>query len=235
MWQRANSRVATDGNGYLYWQDSTKRVRIGATMATDDLSGCTVIVVSSPFVSIMIHVWERRGPGLEFITNPTGPGQRQADNDFFANARAQLQTELSNLFGSPSSPRAGIPNAANNWNGWLPKGYTTVSIVAPVWNPDYIGTPWANGVDPQLSGTPVYPAQVQGLKRLVEEYLPQSGPESNDGKVYQLGYRRRYHNDPDHKKDDRDVVVVNSVREGGKVYAVIYYDDIYSGTIAQLI
>lgn len=96
-------------------------------ISTSDLCGCTVFVVSSPFATLMLHVLERRafdfsyqGPG----STVGGVSQALMDAEFVAKGRELLMGML-RTFGP-------------TYREWFPLDKTSVAVVAPRANPDYL-------------------------------------------------------------------------------------------------
>ena len=100
-------------------------------MSTDDLCGCTVIVINSPFASIMLHVLERRATQDFQFQGPNSqtPSITQAlmDGEFVAKGRTLL-LDILRAFGT----------GALGYRQFFPIDQTTVTVVAPAANPDYM-------------------------------------------------------------------------------------------------
>ena len=90
-------------------------------MSTNDLSGCTVAVVSSPFAAIMIHVWERRAGRNDnntWLTDPYGPAQQAEDAEFISKGVELMTGMLAGMGGS----------VADGYNGFFPAESTSVLV-----------------------------------------------------------------------------------------------------------
>ncbi|KAF2193938.1 hypothetical protein K469DRAFT_187887 [Zopfia rhizophila CBS 207.26] len=81
MYNNAGLKVATDSSGVVFWNQSLIPEGINCT-ATNDLSGCTVGIISSHFATILVHVWERRVDNNLWFTVPNGPAQQAKDAKF---------------------------------------------------------------------------------------------------------------------------------------------------------
>lgn len=99
-------------------------------ISTQDLCGCTVFVISSPFATLMLHVLERRGDEFAF----QGPGstvgglsQAVMDGAFVGKGR-ELLIEAMRGFGTTIA----------SFREWFPLDKTTVAVVTPKANPDYL-------------------------------------------------------------------------------------------------
>lgn len=194
-------------------------------MSTHDLSGCTVLVISSPFVAFMVHVWERRDEAT-WLLEPFSAAQQQQDQEFVAQGLSLVDTLIAGL-------RPGA-NLANNYNGYFPRGSTTVHVIAPRANPDYDDpnsmfqglNPWYTHLEPQKL---IYPNQA---KVLLEQACDKFGIPRTAGHL--STYRRRYSNDVDHALDDRDKIVLAVYKHGEHHFVNMYWDDDKFQTITQL-
>lgn len=188
-------------------------------IATGDLSGCSVLIVASPFAIIMIHVWERRAnENAEWLLNPTGEAQQRMDAEFIAKGWELLRWALVPFGGSQ----------ANGYNGWFPRSSTVVQVIGPAANPDYIGSdttpnPWytaGNFFNPLGF---IYQPALNGLQMMaVNGLIP--------GRLFTQSrrdfYRRRYSNDIEHGMDDREFIVIKPmIMPNFEVWAITHFDD----------
>lgn len=212
--------MPTDGAYIIYWQAyaTTPEELI---IATNDLSGCTVIIVSSPHVVLMAHVWERRDEA-SWLVDPFGQGQQAKDAEFVAAGSTLLDTLIMEL---------GVgANAANNFNGWLPRDSTTIHIVAPAANPDYDNpsnpgdNPWYTILTQQNL---VYQDATTALLGMTSLKIG-----SLNGEI--LTYRRRWSNDADHGTDDRDKIAISPYIMDGHTFVNLMWDDNQLKPIAQI-
>lgn len=220
MYNEALVKVPTDGGYLIYWQlyaQSPEELII----ATNDLSGCTVIIVSSPHVALMAHVWERRDEAT-WLTDPFGPAQKAQDASFVTAGSILLDTLLGVLGG----------NALNGYGGWLPRDSTTVHIVAPAANPDYDtnnvpgrDNPWYT---PLTSQGLIYQDATHNLLSMTRQKIGCY----DRGEI--LTYRRRYSNDPDHGTDDRDKIAIVPYIMQGHTFVNLMWDDNNLKPIAQI-
>ncbi|RDL42510.1 uncharacterized protein BP5553_02489 [Venustampulla echinocandica] len=219
-YNQATAKVATDSGDAHIWSASGDIE--DQMIATGDLSGCTVLIVSSPFVTIMIHVWERRAnEGAAWLLDHFGAAQKTQDLAFAKKGQELLAVPL----------RAFGGTIANGFGGWLPLEQTTVNIVAPGINPDYTQTktpatavnPFYAVNDPNNPGGLIFPNGAITLQQMsVVLVIP--GRESTQSKIHT--YRRRYSNDPKHRTDDREFIIVKPVIMPNKeVWAMMHYDD----------
>lgn len=154
-------------------------------MATYDLSGCTVAVLSTPAFTIMAHVWERRAD--DWNTNPWSDEQKAKDAEFIAKG-----VELV----------SGITTALK-LQDYVKADSASLHIVTPGENPDYALSPWDTLWYLSRTNGLVYQNAAEGLyNALVAKYALKP----TAGEV--LTYRRRYSNDPAHTTDDRDIIAL---------------------------
>lgn len=208
-------QVPTDGGYIIYWQTYLNDPE-DLIIATRDLSGCTVVIVCSPHVALMAHVWERRDDAT-WLLDPLGDAQTAQDAEFVVAASTLLDSLLSELGG----------NALNGYGGWLPRESTTVHVIAPASNPDYDDdlNPWYAAHVPQNL---IYPNQAPALVSMVTAKVGCV----DRGEI--LTYRRRYSNDPDHGTDDRDKVVLAPYIVQGHTYVNLMWDDNQLKPIVQI-
>ncbi|KFH42914.1 hypothetical protein ACRE_063660 [Hapsidospora chrysogenum ATCC 11550] len=215
LYNEAVVQVPTDGGYIIYWQTYLNDPE-DLIIATRDLSGCTVVVVCSPHVALMAHVWERRDDDT-WLLDPLGPAQTAEDAEFVVAASTLMDSLLGVLGG----------NALNGYGGWLPRESTTVHVIAPASNPDYDDdlNPWYAAQVPQNL---IYPNQAPALVSMVTAKVGCA----DRGEI--LTYRRRYSNDPDHGTDDRDKVVLAPYILQGHTYVNLMWDDDQLKPIVQI-
>lgn len=208
-------KVPTDGAYLIYWQFYVNTPE-DLIIATNDLSGCTVVIVSSPHVVLMAHVWERRDEAT-WLTDPFGPAQQAKDAEFVT-AGSNLLDTLTNELGG---------NALNGYGGWLPRDSTTVHVVAPAANPDYDDNlnPWYT---PLTTHNLIYQ---NGATSLLSMATAKIGCVDR-GEI--LTYRRRYSNDQNHGTDDRDKIAIAPYIVQGHTYVNLMWDDNQMKSIAQI-
>lgn len=234
LYIKADTTVATDGGKLIYWQEKDKTLKPSGNskrtpiknpedhiIATADLSGCTVVIVSSPFVALMAHVWERRDEDT-WLLEPKGKDQKAKDAEFIAMGEKLLDGLVTLGLGVGASK-------ANQYNGWLPSVSTTVHVVAPASNPDYdnnLGNPWYTYITEKGL---IYEDAAKGiLSKAAEKFgVPMEYAELHT-------YRRRYSTDPDHGLDDRDKIVLVPYIYNGHTYVNMMWDDNKLKPIAQI-
>lgn len=216
-------QVPTDSsNGIVYdWnKDVTTQV-----IATQDLSGCTVLVVASPFAVILVHIWERRDEtqnGMGWMLSPGGPEQQMKDVHFVAKG-AQLLDQMLEV--SPGSRQDGF-------GGWFPPDRTTVNVVAPAANPAYdqegsIGNPWytyAQDVYPNPKRLIYKNAAEKLLTMAREKVIPGRGDQAMI-----RTYARRYSNDRSHGMDDEEYVILQPQKIHGRYKLHMMYNSVVDG------
>jgi hypothetical protein len=199
----------------IYWQYYINSPE-DLIIATSDLSGCTVVVVSSPLVVLMAHVWERRDQD-NWLMDPYGEAQKAKDAEFVAAGSTLLDTLLSELGG----------NALNGYNNWLPRDSTTVHVIAPAANPDY-DDPATKNPDYDVSN-PWY--TILNEKSLIYENAAKNLLSMTTAKIGSLDQgeiltgRRRYSNDPKHGTDDRDKIAIAPYIMDGHTFVNMMWDD----------
>ncbi|RDL40705.1 uncharacterized protein BP5553_00684 [Venustampulla echinocandica] len=224
----ASVKVATDTVDMIKW-NSMQGIDIESQIiATGDLSGCTVLVVASPFAVIMIHVWERRvEKNNDWIMYPFGAAQQQKDVEFAERGMELLQLALRSFQGS----------IVDGFGNWFPVDTTVVQVVAPGSNREYDNdpnffNPWYTLHD---SGNPmglIYPQAANTLQQLaVAVVIP--GRLARQSMVN--SYRRRFSNDIAHGMDDAEFVVIKpKIMDNKEVWAVMHYDDVQAVPIVRL-
>lgn len=186
-------------------------------IATKDLSGCTVLVIGSPFVIIMIHVWERRAEkGSKWMLENEGSDQMDQDLEFVKKGQELLETILVGFGG----------NLNKGFGGYLPLDKTSIHIVAPAYNPDKKaeGNPkyTAPGSEKNPQGL-FYPQATETLMMAAKAMVL---PGAGDDQAKILTYRRRYSDDVLHGTDDREFITIYPVILANKeVWATMVYDD----------
>jgi hypothetical protein len=217
----------------VFWRDdiNAQETHYERAIATNDLCGCTVVVVASPFVAIMIHILEQRDNVIYWWVNQQRPEQQAKDRIFMDKANELMDAQLAKLKGPGQTTQ---PTADNQFNGWLPKGQTTVTVLAPQWNADYYNT---NDIDVILEqGNYVYPQQVTALKSTMQSKVVYN----DETMVLDVSYRRRYGSDLIHGLDDRDIAVVapapnvNGQEDTNAIMASLYYDDHGNTNLARI-
>lgn len=205
---------------YDWFQDIESQV-----VATNDLSGCTVVVIASPFASFMVHVWERRAnEDSAWLLAPQGAEQQAQDIEFLAKAR-----ELINMFLDATGG-----TLENGYNGWFPIDSTTVQVVAPAANPDYdpLGNPWYTFGDARNPMRLIYRPAAETLMQLASTLVI---PDRMATQARIHSYRRRYSNDPLHGTDDREFIILKPlIMDNGEVWLQMLYDDDKGWPIARL-
>ncbi|PGH09199.1 hypothetical protein AJ79_05728 [Helicocarpus griseus UAMH5409] len=209
LYNNAMMRVATDhSSGFAF---DYRRPLQDQSIATRDLSGCTVAVIASPYAVIMLHVWERRA--RNWLTDPNGPEQQRMDREFQRQGRSLLRRVL-----------AGFGSGQNGWQGYFPEHLTRIEIVGPAVNPEYelpgyfTNPAYARNVPAGI----IYPRAMRALQTMLcNEMTPNRCTESSRLHTY----RRRYSNDPFHGMDDVEYIVVVPANIGnGEIWLNMIFD-----------
>ncbi|PGH20078.1 hypothetical protein AJ80_03728 [Polytolypa hystricis UAMH7299] len=216
LYNEAEVKVATDSSAGIVF--NANRNIEDQIVATRDLSGCTVVVVASPFACLMLHVWERRAEdNAEWLLNPSGPAQQAQDEEFGRKGQELLGILLAQSGGS----------IVDGYGRWFPADSTTVHVVAPATNPEYndrpdLFNPWYTLLPTNPMGL-IYQRGAETLQAMASEVVI-------PGRMFTQGnirsYRRRYSNDPNHGTDDTEYVILKpTIMPNKEVWLVMLYDN----------
>jgi hypothetical protein len=128
---------------------------------------------------------------------------------------------------APRSLPGQTPRSSNHFNDWFPPKFTSVNIVAPRWSNEYVHDPaTARAMIPlMLAGGWNFPRQVKNLIASLSNVMhAELTEDERRGLRTARAYRRRYWNQYDHMRDDRDIVVVVPRRAGQSVLATLFFD-----------
>ncbi|PGH08066.1 hypothetical protein AJ79_06065 [Helicocarpus griseus UAMH5409] len=216
MYQSAMVKVRTDSSGGITYNRRGRPIK-EQVIATRDLSGCTILVVASPYASIMVHVWERAAP--DGWTNINGPAQREKDLEFVAQGRTLLRRMLRACGGS----------VRNGFNGCFPQHLTQVHIVAPAANPDYDSPRYIGTTNPRHTlsrSNPrrlYYPWATDSLRVMACAEVIPDRRHSLQSRIHT--YMKRFPGDPRHRTDDTEFTILRpSDLTNGELWLVMFYD-----------
>ncbi|KAF2202248.1 hypothetical protein GQ43DRAFT_439846 [Delitschia confertaspora ATCC 74209] len=234
----------------FYKVTSTKDIE-DQIVSTEDLSGCTVLIVASPLAVIMIHIWERRDNDIVsgtdqqgWLYDPTGAKQQAKDMEFAEKGKELLTALLMSCVIDIATGEHKVPSIENGYNGWYPYDTTSVFVIGPGANPEYEqpNSLWRNPwyTDPTINTNDdsantirqIYPNAAKTLIKMAEALVIPNAP---DGRSKYYTYKRRYSNDPLHHTDDSEFIVLKpKIMSNGEVWTVMYWDDDKSRPIVRM-